>query len=447
MNPLLGVIVKLSKTKLDEFFSDAIMQFVKDSFYYVDVDLNGRRRLFMDNAGGSFRLKKSVEAYAKLAATPDCAERMHDTGVYLQNIQDKGQLDFRMMLNVEGGSVYTALTASKAMFDVVRVITENVSGSNMVTTILEHPSSYDAMELNAERTGRELRVAKSNAITGGVDVGGIIKLIDQDTVLLSVMYASNISGAKLDIESIVTEARKIKSDLYIVVDAVQHAPHDVIDLNNIPIDCINIAPYKFFGNRGMGLAWVSDRCAGFPHDKLQGKPKAYWDLGSSDPAQYAMFSETINYVCELGLQAVNDSSQDSDSEQVKDLKQRSLFVKGMQMIALHERALLSRLLNGADNVQGLRDIQNIEVYLDYDDLTKRDLILAINFKNIEPAAAVKEYDKQGVTVFERVNTSLYSKRMLESFGLKGAIRVSPLHCHSAQDIDKFLTITKKMVEN
>ena len=427
-----------SNIESDELFSDEVMHFVKDSFHYVDTDFKGRRRLFFDNAGGSFRLKRCVEAYANLAATPDCPERIHDTAVYLQDVQNKGQDDLRMMLNVENGSVYTALTASKAMFDMVRVVVENVAGTNMVTTVLEHPSAFDAMEVNAERTGRELRVAKSNATTGGVDVDEIIKLVDQDTVLLSVMYASNISGAKFDIESIVNQARAIKPDLYILVDAVQHAPHDVIDLKNIPIDGMNIAPYKFFGNRGMGLAWVSDRCSVLPHDKLQGKAKTYWDLGSSDPAQYAMFSEIINYVCELGAGEVVDRQQMDVKEQ------RDLFVKGMQMIALHERALLSRMLNGSDKAKGLRDMPNIDVYLDYDDLTKRDLILAINFKNIEPADAVKEFDKRGVTVFERVNSSLYSKRMLESFGLEGAIRVSPLHCHSANDIDEFLAICKSM---
>jgi len=423
-----------------KLFSDATMQFVKDSFHYVDFDLNGNRRLFFDNAGGSFRLKKSVEAYAQIAATPDCPERSHTTAVYLQDIQDKGQQDFRMMLNVETGSVYTALTASKAMFDMVRVIVENVAGSNMVTTVLEHPSAYDAMNLNAKRTGRDLRVAKSNTVTGGVDADEIIKLIDQDTVLLNVMYASNISGAKFDIESIVSRAREIKPDLFIIVDAVQHAPHDLIDLKHTPIDGINIAPYKFFGNRGMGLAWVSDRFARMPHDKLEGKPAEYWDLGSSDPAQYAMFSAVVEYVCELGLKDSNVPVQDDAS------KQRQQFVAGMQMIALHERALLSRMLNGTDNVQGLREMQNIEVYLDYEDLTKRDLILAINFRHIEPAKAVMQYDKKGVTVYERVNTSLYSKRMLESFGLECAIRVSPLHCHSAQDIDEFLTKTKQLAE-
>ncbi len=414
-------------------FTKPIMQFVKDSFYHVDVGIDERPRLFFDNAGGSLRLKKSVETYAEISAIPDCPERIHKTAVYLQGIQDQGEQDFRMMLNVEGGVVHTSLTASKAMFDMVRAIVENVPGGNMVTTILEHPSSYDAMETYARRTGRELRVAQSNVKTGGVDVDDLIPLIDQETVLLSVMYASNISGAKLDIKSIVAEARKIKPNLFIVVDAVQHAPHDIIDLKNIPIDGINIAPYKFFGCRGMGLCWLSSRAALLSHDKLNGKAKECWDLGSSAPAQFGMFSAIVDYVCHLGTCETDDQ------------RARVQFVKGMEMIALHERALLSRLLNGTADRKGLRKLKNLKVYLDDDDLTKRDLILAIDFKSISPVNAVREYEKRGVIVYERVNTSLYSKRMLDSFGIEGAIRVSPLHCHSEKDIDLFLSVTERMV--
>jgi cysteine desulfurase/selenocysteine lyase len=84
------------------------------------------------------------------------------------------------------------------------------------------------------------------------------------------------------------------------------------------------------------------------------------------------------------------------------------------------------------------------VHLDYEDLTTRDLILAISFDNLGYTEAVKEYEKAGVTVFNRVATSLYSARMLDSFGMTGAVRISPLHCHNANDIDQFLKITKKM---
>ena len=45
------------------------------------------------------------------------------------------------------------------------------------------------------------------------------------------LYASNISGAVLDMEKIVSETRKVKPDLHIIVDAVQHVPHGVIDMD------------------------------------------------------------------------------------------------------------------------------------------------------------------------------------------------------------------------
>ena len=48
------------------------------------------------------------------------------------------------------------------------------------------------------------------------------------------------------------------------------------------------------------------------------------------------------------------------------------------------------------------------------------------------------------TVYERINTSIYSKRILDSLGLYGAIRVSPLHCHGTDDIDAFLRITAEI---
>ena len=86
------------------------------------------------------------------------------------------------------------------------------------------------------------------------------------------------------------------------------------------------------------------------------------------------------------------------------------------------------------------------MFLDQEDLSKRDLILAIGFNHLGHTDAVREYESRGVIVYERVATSLYSKRMLDSFGLEGAIRVSPLHCNSVADIDRFLQITREINE-
>ncbi|MBR8308774.1 aminotransferase class V-fold PLP-dependent enzyme [Burkholderia cenocepacia] len=407
-------------------FPDALMQQIKSRFHHVDRDVDGRERLFFDNAGGSFRLKAAVDAYARVDALPDCPERIHARALDLQAIQSRGEDDVRTILNAQGGTVYASLTASGAMFDMVRAIMENVPGTNAVTTVLEHPSSYDAMTVYAERTGKTLRIAPSNPETGGVDVDAIVALVDADTALLSVMAASNISGAKFDIDAIVARAREKKPDLFIVVDAVQHAPHGIIDLQRTPVDGINFAPYKFFGCRGSGMSWLSERAAALPHHRLAAKENGVWELGSPAPAQFAVVSSIVDYVAWIGRYFA-----DSDDR-------RALFVEGMHRIELHERALLAALLDG------LRAIDGVDVYWDHADLTQRDLIVGIGFAHLEPTQAVREYEKHGVIVYERVASSLYSGRMLKSFGLAGAVRISPLHCHAPDDIARFLAITEAL---
>lgn len=415
-------------------FPAELQQQIRDRFLHVSHDHRGRERLYFDNAGGSFRLRTTVERLAQIDAIPDNAERIHDVAEELKAIQAKATDDVRLILNAEGGSVYAALTASGAMFDLVRAVAENVPGSNLVTTALEHPSAFDAMAQYATLLGKELRVTAANPTTGGVDVEEIVRHIDADTCLLNVIYASNISGAKLDLAAVVRRARAIKPDIYILVDAVQHAPHGLIDLRETPVDGITLAPYKFFGCRGSGIAWVSARASVLPHHKLSGKKPDFWDLGSSAPGQFAVISEIVDYVCWIG----GHFSESTD--------RRALFVAGITHIELHERALLARLLEGSDATPGLRHIPGVEVFVDHPDLSKRDLIIGIGFDRIEHTQAVHDYAQHGVTVYERVVSSIYSKRMLESLGLTGSVRISPLHCHTTAEIDRFLQVTQTMAQ-
>jgi len=423
------------KINQGQLFDENLIKEIKELFYHVDEDpILKKRRIFFDNAGGSLRLKKANDVFKKIDELPDCPEHSNYTAKWLLDVKEKACEDIRTIFNAKSGSIITSLTASMVIFDMNRAIIENIPGTNVVTTSLEHPSAYDSVVFYAKKMGKEVRVAKTNAVTGGVDVDEIVNLIDKDTCLLSFIYASNISGAVLDVETIVRECRKIKPDLYIVVDSVQHAPHGVIDLQKTPVDGINFAPYKFFGTRGMGVGFVSERAAKLPHNKLIAKPEEEWELGSPAPSQFASISEIVNYVCWIGSKFINSNNR------------RELYVEGMNRINLHERALMYRMLNGSDKVEGLRNINGVKVYLDYEDLSTRDFIMAIGFENMGCIDAVAEYEKRGVITFERIATSLYSARMLNSFGIEGVVRVSPLHCHDVNDIDEFLKITKELAQ-
>ena len=238
------------------------------------------------------------------------------------------------------------MTASIVLFDVSEAIIANVPGTNVVTTQLEHPSAFDGCAIPAEKYGKELRVAQTDPVTGTIPVENVLKLIDQDTCLLSVIMTSNITGAVLDIETIAREAHKIKPDLFIVCDSVQHTPHGLTDMKNWGLDCVNFAPYKFGGARGLGVGWLSERTMNLPHRKLIREKQSNWEMGGCAPGMYAMLSAIFNYVCWIGGQFVETEDR------------RALYVEGMNRIMLHERALLNRLLH-ISNIEGLfKVIQN-----------------------------------------------------------------------------------------
>lgn len=408
---------------------------IREKYYHVDIDpFTNKKRLFFDNSGGSFRLKAASEAFKKVDDLPNCGGHGGVASDYLDSLRAQACEDISTMFNAEGGCIATSMTASIVVFDVSEAIIASVPGTNVVTTALEHPSAFDGCEIPAKKYGKELRVAQTDPKTGIVRPEDVVKLIDKDTCLLSVIMTSNITGGILDIETIAREARKIKPDLYIICDSVQHTPHGLTDMKAWGLDCVNFAPYKFGGARGLGVGWLSERVMNLPHRKLIREKQSNWEMGGCAPGMYAMLSAIFDYVCWIGNQFNNTENR------------RELYVEGMNRIMLHERALLYRLLHGSDEVKGLLDIEGVQVAVNMDDLTERDLIVPIVFDKMTCEQASRAYEAKGVIVHERTDASLYSARQVNSINQHGIVRISPLHCHTYADIDEFLKITAEIAK-
>lgn len=408
---------------------------IREKYHHVDVDpFTNKKRLFFDNSGGSFRLKAASDAFKKVDDLPNCGGHGGVASDYLDSLRTQACKDISTMFNAEGGCIATSMTASIIVFDVSEAIIANVPGTNVVTTALEHPSAFDGCQIPAEKYGKELRVAQTDPRTGIVRPEDVVKLVDKDTCLLSVIMTSNITGGILDIETIAREARKIKPDLFIICDSVQHTPHGLTDMKAWGLDCVNFAPYKFGGARGLGVGWLSERVMNLPHRKLIREKQSNWEMGGCAPGMYAMLSAIFDYVCWIGGQFVDT------------VNRRDLYVEGMNRIMLHERALLYRLLHGSDEVKGLLEIEGVKVAVDMDDLTERDLIVPIVFDKMTCEEASRAYEAKGVIVHERTDASLYSARQVNSINQHGIVRISPLHCHTYADIDEFLKITAEIAK-
>lgn len=417
------------QTKFGKLFDATELNELRKKFKYVEAQANGKKRVFFDNAGGSLRLIDAEERFHAIDLHPDASEHLNTLALELLDIENKGREDIRTLFNAKHGAIATGYTASQLMMEAVRIVSENVKGTNVVTTCLEHPSSFDAMSMYAEKYGRELRVAQANPLTGGIDTEEVVSLIDKDTAIVSVMAASNISGHIMDIAAIAKQAKAINPDIIVISDAVQHAPHGAIDPENDGIDVMNFAPYKFFGIRGFALMYISDRVKDWPHHRLLGSPSDNWEIGSPGTANFAAMSAIVDYVCGLGTKA---------AAQVVD--RRQLFEAGMKRIADHERALLELMLEGTETAPGLRHIPGINVKMDDPDLNKRDLIIGIEFANMDAVKAREELEKRGVVAFERMGNSIYSARMLEQFNSPGVVRMSPLHVNTPEEITFFLNV-------
>ena len=417
-------------------FDEALVEELKDQFYMTDADPDEGSRLFFDNSGGSLRLKKAVEIKADLERYPDCPERDHKRGLMLKEFVQKGTKEIlEIMFNAKSGALISELTASQCMFKMVDIIMDNVEGTNAVVSVLEHPSAFDAIQYHCEKHGREMRVVYPDKNTGRIEPDDVAKLVDNGTCLISIMSASNIGGSVMDLEGIAKAARAIKPDVFIISDAVQHAPHMVMDVDKIGIDGMNFAPYKFFSVRGCGYAYVSDRVAAMPHHKIIAKDQKVFELGTPSPGNFAAMMAIIDYVCSIGKKFI-----DSDDR-------KTLYQEGMRRIHLHERALLYRMLEGTEEVPGLRHIEGVEVGADPESVENRDLIAGIRIKGMDVVELGEEFQKRGITTAPRAATSIYSKRIVEALGAnEGLVRVSPMHCHGTEDIDRFLKVTKEIAE-
>lgn len=128
-------------------------------------------------------------------------------------------------------------------------------GRHLVTSRIEHRSVLDACRALTE-DGVSVSYADVNA-SGHVDADAVAAAIRPDTVLVSIMWVNNETGAINDIASIAELTRSRSVLLH--VDAAQALGRVPIDLRQLPIDLLSLTAQKAYGPRGAGALFVRRR--------------------------------------------------------------------------------------------------------------------------------------------------------------------------------------------
>ncbi len=423
-----------ARTAMDgQAFDDTLLAEIRSKMEYMESDPYTGKRIFLENAGGSLRLKTICDVLGPEVALPDNTGRQTAASAHVSEAIGKGNADAGLFLGARSGRVFADQTTTRAIFRVVRAIAENVRGTNIVTTALEHPSIYDSTRWYAEQTGQEWRVAGLNKRTGGVDVESILAKVDANTSLLAFIQASNVTGAVLDAEKIIREARKIHPNLHVVVDGTQHAPHACVDVEALGCDAYFFAPYKILGKNGMSFGWISDRVSKLPHEHLFGKDPLNWDLGTQEHTAYLCWTKVVDYLAWLGGRFSASTNR------------RTLVVAAMERIEAHERTLLARILRGNGKQPGLFAQQGVSTFGIDKDTGRHDCVVGFNLRGLSAPDAVGEYLRRGIVVHNRVRDA-YSRHILEALGVESLVRLSGLHYNTPAEIDRFLEATRELCE-
>lgn len=414
-----------------ELFSTDLLRTIRDSFYYVEESPHAGKRIFLDSASGSLRLKPMVDVVSEELSSYAQFKRIDPASKHAEALVEECIAHLHLFIGTEKGTFFFGPSSTFTMFYMADVIMSNApEGSNVVTTNLDHPAIYESTWSFANKYNLERRVVGFNKEKGCLETERVLEKIDSKTSLLGIIHASNITGAINHLEEIILEARKVNPSLFVLVDGVQYAPHGSMDLKRIHADAYVFGGYKIFCKKGIAFAHLSDRMARLPHWKFRDVPEDNWVLGTLDEATLTGFSTVIEYIASLGKNFTSST----------DIRQQ--IVKGMERVHLHSRALLELILFGDESIPGLFNMDHVEIYgIDRDALGERTSLVSFRLKGLGGLEASQKYYEQGISLSPRLS-NVYSKHILEVLGTTDVVRVSMCHYNTPAEIREFLKITE-----
>ncbi|MEM8667490.1 MAG: cysteine desulfurase family protein [Planctomycetota bacterium] len=130
---------------------------------------------------------------------------------------------------------------------------------HIITVTTEHPAVLDVFDVLQEQGFRVTRVPvlqDGDPNAGVVDMNRLAEAIDDDTALVSVMWANNEIGAIAPMKQIADLCHQAGALLH--SDATQAVGRLPVDVKEVDVDLLSATAHKFYGPKGSGLLIVGN---------------------------------------------------------------------------------------------------------------------------------------------------------------------------------------------
>jgi cysteine desulfurase family protein len=290
-------------------------------------------------------------------------------------------------------------------------------GDHVITSSIGHNSLVRPLRKLEQQGVKITRLPPS--VDGVLSSQDLEEGINEDTRLVAITHASNVTGVIQPIEDYGVIARK--HEVIFMVDAAQTAGKYPIDVQASNIDLLAFSGHKgLFGPPGTGMLYIGDRvsletlCEGSTgsHSELEDQPLTL-------PNRYE--SGTLNSIGISGLGA--------------GLK--FIFSEGLERIRAHELYLTEKLIEGLSNIRGIKLYTSI-------DILKQAPVISLNIGGYEPADAGAILDQVfDIKVRIGLHCAAAAHKTLGTFPT-GTIRLSPGYLNTVEEIEGTLQALEKI---
>ena len=239
-----------------EDFSSRVLDIVEKAASEVKIGANCG--IYLDNAATT---KADADIVQKmLPYITDIygnASSLHAMGRRALNAVDESRERIAACLGVHPWEIYFTCGGSESDNWAIKgtAFAMKDKGRHIITTAVEHPAVMESCR-SLEREGYEVTYLPAEK-DGTVDVSRLKEAIRRDTILISIMYANNESGAIMDIAKAGAVAKERGITFH--TDAVQAAGHLSLSVAELNADMMSLSGHKFYCPKGVGVLYKRNK--------------------------------------------------------------------------------------------------------------------------------------------------------------------------------------------